>query len=295
MKLRNLLSLATASAATMLVALCAPQSAQAQFPGGGGGGAFFTAANSFMGGMFSNATGSMDPSHSSVIEIIKRDDVRSELFVDGPQREKMMDMDKQQQQQMMQTIQDMQPKIQEFVTGLQGLSQEERQSKSQEFFGTVQTTLQQSQTDQEKKLETILRPGQMKRLHELDLRWRGPLAVSDDKVAEPYNFTTDQKAKIAEILKEFRETQRKSMTGMQALRPATAGAAGNAQTAPNQGTPPGRPTQEDMQKRMEEMMKETDKARKIGGDKVLALLTPEQAAKWQASIGKPFKFRKIVN
>jgi hypothetical protein len=290
MNRRTVLSLA-ATAFVALLSSSPPLPAQTQFPG-----AVRTGPGGFAG---MRAPNIVDPSRSAINILIKRDDVRSQILLTAKQREALDGADPQQPQ----IQQEMTQKIQALISELRNVSPAERQAKMQEMQGQIQQIAQEYQSRQDKKVEEILKPEQLARLHELDLQWRGPLALSDQKVAEPYNLTPDQKTKINAALKEYQDVQRTAITsimagfrrGNQGAPGGNGGAVGNG-GAPAAGNQPPtgftRPTPEEMQRRMAEVEKTSEKALKAGSDKVLALLTPEQKQQWVKALGKLFTFRK---
>ncbi len=46
------------------------------------------------------------------------------------------------------------------------------------------------------------------------MQWRGPLALSDEKLADKVGLTPDQRAKFTAMLKELRDTRMKAQTSM---------------------------------------------------------------------------------
>ena len=94
------------------------------------------------------------------------------------------------------------------------MSPDERQQMFTQMRDTVTDSLTAVQADQNKKSEAILTPAQTKRLRELDLQWRGPLALSDEKLADKVTLTPDQRAKFTAMLKELRDTRMKAQTSM---------------------------------------------------------------------------------
>ncbi|MCW5941466.1 MAG: hypothetical protein KIS66_04495 [Fimbriimonadaceae bacterium] len=111
--------------------------------------------------------------------------------------------------------------------------------------------------DYQKKVDAILTKPQSARLQELGLQRAGPMSVLRPDIAEKLGVTEAQRKKVFE--------------GLQSLRPAS---------PPKEGEPPKMPSREEMRTMM-----------KKAGDKVLAVLTADQKKRWQAMLGKPFKFQ----
>ena len=221
--------------------------AQAQAPGAGQAalGNFF---NSPMGAQINDMVqksrqlpGFADPGISNASNLLTRTDVRNHLFLNGRQTEALGE---QQTNYLPSLATQMVSVFQNMFQGanLQEMSPEDRQSYLADV-GTkvadkVQDTLTSFQGDQDKKAEALLKPDQVKRLHELDLQWRGPLALNDATVGEPFQLTADQKSKLSAMLKEYRATQqtaRGGFMGMGGMRPG--GLPGIGQ--PNAGKPVG--------------------------------------------------------
>jgi Spy/CpxP family protein refolding chaperone len=65
------------------------------------------------------------------------------------------------------------------------------------------------------KLREILTPEQLKRLHEIGLQLRGPMALADPQVLEQLNFTDEQRQKLAEIRQKVVEETMNLLTAEQ--------------------------------------------------------------------------------
>ena len=257
-----------------------------------------------------------DPGVSGMSNLLTRSDVRNELMLNGRQTEALADLQNGFPAAMGQQMRDAFQKMRDELGGAspQNMSPEERQ----QFGAQMQTTMQEAQfavlADQDKKAESLLTTAQMKRLHELDLQWRGPLALADAKNNAKLNLSPEQQTKFTDMLKEFRAKQQESRGGMWgggrgpggAARPGQAGQnkqAGANQSGANQdttnGQPPaggpggrrGFPTPEEMQTQMETSSKAVLKLRKTTDEKALALLTPEQQQQWKTMQGRLFTFR----
>lgn len=139
----------------------------------------------------------------------------------------------------------------------------------------------------EGKLKAILRPEQMKRLHELDLQWRGALALAEDRTAKEVELTPPHHSEIAKIAEQY-QAERQQI--MQALIEKNAQVEENSDGANTFkairiGKMPdlSNPLDPDVQK-MNALKKSAEK-------KILAVLNEEEAARWKAVQGTPFTFR----
>lgn len=111
---------------------------------------------------------------------------------------------------------------------------------------------------QEKDLQAILTPAQYTRLTEISLQQQGPAAIlTNDKVAKELGVTDDQKSKMQDIQRQAGEQMRENMQNLQGAS-------------------------------REEMMEAMNRFRTQVNDRMLAVLTADQKAKWTAMLGKPF-------
>jgi hypothetical protein len=112
-------------------------------------------------------------------------------------------------------------------------------------------------TKQEKaKLAEILLPNQLKRLNEIYIQQLGTRAFDDEEVATALSITAEQKTSIAKVREEQGAAMRELFTG-----------GGDREAA---------------RTKMAEMRKATD-------EKIIAVLTADQKAKFDEMKGKPFE------
>lgn len=240
-----------------------------------------------------------DPSMSSEMELLQRDDVRAHLFLNGRQKEQLDSLVQQGRADMQAQMQASRPNR----ASMRGLPADDRQAKMQEMRDQRQSAMQTLVGAQEAKAAAILTPAQSKRLRELDLQWRGPLALSDPKVAEKVSLTSDQSVKVKEQVGAYRKARQEAMRGQFAGmggrgQRGAAGQPGSAAQAGQPGQaaiPPPSLDPQVMQARMAETQKTLDKLRKTAGARTLTLLTPAQQQTWKTLQGQPFTFRTIVN
>ena len=238
--------------------------------------------------------GTVDFTHSNALNLLQRNDVRSELLLTAQQREKLDGLKAAAQQELMSKIIS---SAQENFQGIQDVPQEQRLEKVQDGLTKLQDTLKTYQNDQDKHIDELLTlkatggVGQVDRLHQLDLQWRGPLGLSEKKLADALKLTPDQRSKTSTALADYLQVQ------VQAMQKAFTGAGANGQGGPPQGAGPGGFNPQEMQKKMSEAMQsdEMKKARKEAEKQVLQSLTPEQKETWNSWLGKPFIFRTNDN
>src|SRR5262245_46383197 len=85
-------------------------------------------------------------------------------------------------------VEEISTEAREALRGVRNLSREERQKKTAEVRQKV-----------EGKLEKLFKEDQNKRLHQIDLQQRGPLALSQKKTADEVELTPDQRKQLREI------------------------------------------------------------------------------------------------
>jgi predicted lipid-binding transport protein (Tim44 family) len=253
---------------------------------------------------FGGAGGGMiDFTRSNERNLLKRADVRSELFIDSKQREQLANLETQGKQQMQQVV--MQSAMKAFVNNpdLANIGESIKNSGNgappdltglkdalNTGFQQMQESLQVFQAGQDEKSEAVLRPKQLKRLHELDLQYRGLLALSERKVADSLKVTQDQRTVVEGALKDYMDAQ------MKAMQPIMNQAAQlGQQAATNGGQPPAGFNPQAIQKNVNDLLNsdELKKARAAAEDKVKASLTPEQRTAWTGMLGQKFVFRVL--
>ncbi len=241
---RTILSTTATVAAALMIGLSAPTTALAQGPGQGGRPGF--GGGRFFGGMFAGmqarSAATSDPLRSAEMALLTRPDVQRTLMLTVKQKDALAELQnnagEQFRQRMAQNFQD-----------LRNMTPEERRAQRDQFRDRMQDTITQVTGELNKQAEAILKPDQVQRLRELDLQWRGPLALNDPKVAEAMALEPEQKEKLAALLQEFRQAQQKAMqTAFAAMRPPQPPAP-NADGSTPPPAPQARPNPMEMQAR----------------------------------------------
>lgn len=140
------------------------------------------------------------------------------------------------------------------------VSDEERRKKRQEGrkkFMELRKAI-------EAKIEAKIEASQNERLNQIDLQHRGVDGLSAESVATALALSEEQKAKIKEAVKAMRKE-------MQGLRGRRGGGDG-----------------EDREARRKARREKAEKIRKSTQETVMAMLTEEQAKKFEELKGKPF-------
>lgn len=145
------------------------------------------------------------PTMSYEKALLRREDVQNELYLYSLQREFLTEFVNQTPGQIAaRSIQYMPPVKYVDITKL---SEEERKQWVAEIGQRAAAQTKKFVEDERREVESVLRPEQKKRLHELDLQWRGILALADSRVADEINLSAENRKKIAETVADL-EVQR---------------------------------------------------------------------------------------
>ena len=143
------------------------------------------------------------------------------------------------------------------VDALRTQSREKMQEIFQGDEGERPKKMQELNEENRKAVAAILSPEQGKRLREITYQQRGATAFADPEVVKALNLTEEQQGKVKTINEETQAAMRELFTPGQ---------------APDEGT----------RNKMNDL-------RKSSGEKLVALLTPEQKTKWTELQGEAFK------
>ncbi len=247
----------------------------------------------------------VEPARSAKMMLIYREDVQTELNIDLNQKAGLDDLKGTQAQNQQKMMQEMRTTFQSLGQQAQSMTPEERQAKMQEIQGKVQGMVQTNQDDLDKRINDILKPKQRKRLNELDLRWRGQLALVDPKVADPYTLSTDEKKRVTDAYKAFTDARQALVMSMmpanirarfQQFTAAGANGAADpyaAQPPAATATPATPATPEEQKAAQQKAMKNFEKTRIALGDKLMTGLPSDKQKMWTDAIGERFRFRDL--
>jgi hypothetical protein len=256
--------------------------------GGQGGGMFGR------GGPGSVGQGQNDhnPLVSHVMELIYRSDVRTEIHLTLKQRN-ALDQYKAQSQQavqakMQQMAQDLglrnRPNRQNAAQPGDPVAQADQaaqQQQQQQVFQQFQDQRTQLQNQVNQGAFDLLTVEQAKRLHELDLQWRGILSNAEAKVAEEVQVSQEHRTSVMALVTECQakagDARRQAFQNMRGNRQGNAGG-----LSANQQNP------------FTAVQKADDDARKEAEEKALPILSTEEKSHWTAAQGRPFTFRKDI-
>jgi len=240
-----------------------------------------------MGGVNRSAYANLnliDPGTSYLYALLKRIDVASEIHLNARQREALEGAEKNQQEARQQQAKEAMAQL---TQNLQGKSQDELKTLMQERAAKMQEQSKNYTDSRMRALATILRPEQLARLKELDLQYRGPMAMGVNEIATLATLNREQSTSVAAILKEYRAGVYKSLgisTRLASLKP------GAAPTPP----PPAAANSEEERVRLVKAEKEIRKSRQVLGARALGSLADPQRAQWQKLTGKPFEFHPAL-
>ncbi|MEP6753953.1 MAG: hypothetical protein ABJA67_00510 [Chthonomonadales bacterium] len=133
------------------------------------------------------------------------------------------------------------------------------------------------------KIEEVLKPEQKSRLLQIDLQYRGLLALSDPKVAEKLKLSAETRESIKAIAEKFsgivREAMRSAITSDQSENPSDGNVIRRIKVDSSKLESPQSPERRTVKAAKDEAEK------KIG-----SLLTSEQKAEWKKAQGDDFTF-----
>jgi hypothetical protein len=237
-----------------------------------------------------------DEARANPLGLLLRIDVQTHLRMDLKQKQALDQLingaREQRQQQFQQLRQNRPPQ-----NNAEGLSREERRQQGQQFGQQMREQMmafqQKFEGELSEQIKQLLRPEQLTRLYQLDYQHRGPLALADPQVAQAVKLSPETQQKIAPIVNEYRnqaaEMRRAFFQEM---------FQNNQQGQQPQAGQPGpggrRPNFQDLQQRMGPLQQNLAKLKAETEAKIIALLTPEEKANWQALQGAPFTFRKDI-
>jgi hypothetical protein len=266
-----------------------------------------------------------DPMRSAEADLALRVDVEHELLLDGREQQQVDDVIRQGQQEAMAkeraAIQAMRQQLQANGQNLRNLPLDQRQAATQQVQKQMQDAMVPIRAEEDKAVESALSKQQVARLRQLDLQWRTALALNVPALADQVNLTPEQRQKVASIYQEVTTAQQQAIQSIYGghSNPANANGApqganaGNGDaTNPGDGQDTGNGAQSNpsapssqsgqtnppnldpqtLRDRIQKAQKSADKARKVGAEKVLALLAPDQKAQWSSMIGTPFAFKE---
>jgi hypothetical protein len=178
--------------------------------------------------------------------LLKRRDVQIELGLDDHQKDALAKVFR---------VSYIEVPLTAMFRDISNLSDAERKQWQAEVNREAAAVAGKIMDDRRRQLEEVLRPDQRTRLTELDLRWRGILALGDKNLSDRLGISPAHHERIAQIVADF-EVKRVSLY--------------SRRTDP---------------RRYEKLLQETE-------PKISAILSDEEKRGWAHAIGRPFVFEK---
>ncbi len=220
----------------------------------------------------------VDPGVSYIFQLIKRSDVRSELFLDPKQREKLEQMFTEESTAAQQRANALKDSIKS------GGANAGAALKASQFFGA-------NATDREKKLAEILTPKQLKRLKELDLQFRGPLAMGVKPVAEKAKLSETEAPAVADLLQKYHEAVHKALGFEQKVQRTENGNGGTSVSVSTSVNISG--SQQELEQKAQKAHEVIEAARKALGAQALKSIAADHASEWKGLAGQRFQFQTL--
>lgn len=179
-------------------------------------------------------------------ELLRRADVQSELGIDANQKDALARaLSKSGTRTIVRTYPD-----------ISRLSDEQRKQWQAEINRQANKDAAFILSEERRELEEILRPDQRKRLTEIDLQWRGILALVDSDLSNKLGILPSHHKVIQQIINVF-EVKRIGLWSVHDRR--------------------------DRYLKRQELLRDTEQ-------KILSLLSDEEKSHWAQAIGRPFRF-----
>ena len=231
----------------------------------------------------------VDPGVSYIHQLIKRPDVRSDLFLDSKQRDQLEDMEAAENQAANHRIAQLGGAIKGSQGGAAARSGDGAQNSISDRATKLHEMVQGSADERDKKLAEILTPKQIKRLKELDLQYRGPLAMVVKPVADKALLTDKEAPAVADLLKEYRDSVRKAL-GVEQKVTRTTSPDGSTSVNVNSSISA---SPDEIIARLDKAHEEIEQSRRLLSDKALRSVTEAQRSEWQGLNGVKFQFQTL--
>lgn len=137
------------------------------------------------------------------------------------------------------------------------------------------------------KVRAILKPEQWERLQQLELQWRGPLALADADVANRVDISGATRSKIAPIAAAYQKEKSEVLASLTQTREDTSPDGTRRTVAVRMDT-------SELDRPLSPARKRLEKAKRDADAQILAALTPEERERWKAACGEPFTFRADI-
>ncbi len=240
----------------------------------------------------------IDPGYCYVYQLINRSDVRSDLFLDSKQKELIEAIDVNEQKAAQKRMQDLQDSIKAGGTITLPAKLEDREAKQIDSDPVVRRAMiihelmpgTKTPTKKDLQLAAILTDKQVKRLKELDLQFRGPLAMGIKPVADKTLLVTPEAPAVSDLLKQYREFVAKTL-GVDRKETRTTNPDGSTSISINSNITNSSP--DEMKSKLEKAHEEIENSRRTLGQKAIKTITHTEQDTWKTMIGARFDFQHL--
>ncbi|MBM3495989.1 MAG: hypothetical protein FJX72_16950 [Armatimonadetes bacterium] len=141
--------------------------------------------------------------------------------------------------------------------------------------------------DRDGQIKAVLKAEQWERLLQLDLQWRGPLALADPKVAARVELSGETRSLIAPVATVYNATKSEVMASLAQRHEDVSPDGSRRSIAMRLNT-------SELDKPMSPARKKLEKAKREAEDEILGALTPDEKRRWKSACGEPFTFRSDI-
>ncbi len=228
----------------------------------------------------------INPARNYVTYLVNRDDVQAHILLSSSQRQALNSM-----QNVARTA--LFDKLTQNSNSLSQLVQEQNNDSNANLDSQMRELVLERDSIEANndlylmsKLKSILTAKQIARLNELDLIWRGPVAITDQNVANRVGVSPERKQKIDALYTAYKRKAARSLGVDQNAASSKQGrSAGRSSLATASRTP------QDWNNWVDRTEREIENFRKRMGNSAYQLLSTDQKARWKALTGKQFTFR----
>ncbi len=141
--------------------------------------------------------------------------------------------------------------------------------------------------DADGKIKAVLTAEQWTRLNQLDLQWRGPLAMADQVVAERLKLSQESRNEIAPIAARYGAVKSEVMASLTQAQE-------DVSPDGSRRTVMMRVNADELERPFSPARQKLKKAKREAEKAILAILTEDERSRWTAACGAPFTFRADI-
>ena len=228
----------------------------------------------------------INPARNYVTYLVNRDDVQANILLSSSQRQALNSM-----QNIARTA--LFEKLTQNTNSLSQLVQEQSNDSNANLDSQMKELVLERDSIEANndrylisKLKSTLTTKQLARLDQLDLIWRGPVAITDQSVASRVGVSPEKKQKIDALYSGYKRKVARSLgidQNAASARKRTAVARSSQATTSK--------TPQDWNIWADRTERDIENYRKRIGNSAYQLLSAEQQARWKALTGRQFVFR----